>query len=213
MINKLLAALAVTCLSFGASAATVTYSSILDANSSPLYFDVGTTVPDGGDGNILHIGLSAFTADSGTVFTLSATDTLFFNVAAPLGYKITKLTYTETGSGLVTGVGAAVATGSVVANGDPNGLGLHIFLSGDDGSWSLSTFYDYSASVVTSVDMSIFNSLFAIAAPGDLASVTKGSATMVAELTAIPLPTSVWLLGSALVGGVAVARRKAAAQA
>lgn len=200
---KLLVLLAGLTVAGQSSAATATFSGFTDAN--PGLFDIATTLPDGGDPNLLNIGLSAFSAGGAII---SALDTLNLVITAPAGYRITKITYSESGSASAPGAtDVAVATGSVTSNAVSLGLATVLFTPGSFGPWSLGTFFDYSGDVVTAATVSITNSLFASGTlVGGTASITKTAASLDVDLALIPIPASVLLFGSALMG-LAVIRR------
>ncbi len=189
-----------------AQAATVTFSNILDGNLDPSLFDVSATVASG---NTLTIGVNNFQADGGSTATLSALDTLSFQVTAPTGFMIKKVTYTENGSGETTG-GVAFATGSITADGTPKNFLMQLFLPNTSESiWSIGGSVDIADK--TSIIVSIVNSLSAVSFGGltDIAQIAKTGASIDVEIAPIPLPPAVWMLGSALVGLATIRRRVA----
>ncbi|MBI2799559.1 MAG: hypothetical protein HYX63_04640 [Gammaproteobacteria bacterium] len=193
-----------------AQAANVTYSNIADANGVPALFDPATTAPDISNVNKLVLGLDNFTVSAANGAFNQVSDTLSFKVTAPSGFKITKLTYTEGGTGVSTGAFAgSSATVSLIANGKPASPGFAGFLN-LSGSWGpVTKVYDFTGAGGESiVDFSVVNTLGAFAFTGSTASITKTSASITAEIAAVPLPPAAWMLGSALVGLVTVGRRK-----
>ena len=183
-----------------AGAATVTFSDFSDAVSGPPdLFEISTTVPDGGNPNILVIGLDEFMAGGSVI---SAFDTLSLRITAPTGYRITSVIYAETGDGDSTGGGTAIATGSITANGMTNSLASIIFSSSAVGPWGLGTSFDFSGELVEEVIVTISNVLVAV----DGADIVKTMAGLEVTITLIPLPASVVLLSTALIG-LAMIRR------
>jgi hypothetical protein len=189
-----------------AQAATVTFSNLADGNNAAQFFDIGTTMIAG---NSITIGINGFTANGASNLTLSALDTFSFLVTAPTGYKITKVTYSESGNGETTG-GVAMATGSITADGIPKNFLTQLFMPNTGLSdWSIGGSVDIANK--DSVAVSIVNSLFAVAfGPGQVATISKTGASISVDVAPIPLPPAVWMLGSAIVGLVTVGRRKAA---
>ncbi len=183
-----------------AGAATVTFSDFSDAVSGPPdLFKISTTAPDGGNPNILVIGLEDFKAGGSVIV---AFDTLSLSITAPNGYRITSVIYAETGDGDSTGGGTAIATGSITANGMTNSLASIVFSSGAVGPWGLGTSFDFSGGLVEEVTVTISNALFAV----DGADIEKTMASLEVTITLIPLPASVVLLSTALIG-LAMIRR------
>lgn len=191
-----------------AHSATVTFSNIVDGNGLPLLFDPATTAPDAGDGNILNIGLTNFSADGGSIVTSSAVDTLSMIITAPAGYVITSVAYTEAGSGETTG-GVAFASGSIVADGIPTNFLTQVFAPQSSSGWSISPTPTLIANK-DSIAVSITNSLIAFSfTPADVSYIEKSEATLTVSIAAIPVPAAAWLFGSALIALVGIQRRKA----
>lgn len=91
-------------------------------------------------------------------------------------------------------------------NGKSQSLGLFVQSEDGEGGWSLSKTMTFSTDETT-VLVSITNNLNAVA-PGDTnAQIEKTAASIVVETALIPLPPSVWLLGSALFGVGVLGRR------
>lgn len=186
-----------------AQAATVSFSNFADGNGAASFFDIGTTTATG---NTLTIGLSDFTADGSSPLTMSALDTLSFVVTAPTGFTITRVSYTESGSGATTN-GVALATGSLTADGVPRNFLTQLFLPNNSGDWSISGNIDIANK--DSIAVTLVNSLFAVAlTDSDIAYVTKTGATVSVDVAPVPLPPALWMLGSALVGLATVGRRR-----
>ena len=203
--------------STAASAAFVTFSNIND--SDPGGFGAALIA-----GNSLQIDVSGFNATAvGTDDDIDLNpifDTLSFKVTAPTGMFIESFNYHEhlkainvIGPG---GIAKIKATGSLVLNGDSFSLGTFSlsgatflggtpFVLGNENSILL-------PGSVTELTVSITNSILAVAlGDGTTANVAKGQfgdEVFSVNLAPIPLPPAAWMLGSALVGLVAVGRRK-----
>lgn len=205
-ISKTLGAVALAAITFGANAATVTFSNLADGNGAPSFFDIGTTTISG---NQITIGINNFKADGASQVTVSALDTFSFTVTAPTGFKITKITYTESGKGETTN-GVAAATGSITADGTPKNFLTQLFIPNtSESDWSITGSVDVANK--DSIAVSIVNSLFAAAfLPTDLAYVEKTGASISVDIAPVPVPPAVWMLGSAIVGLATVGRRKSA---
>jgi hypothetical protein len=100
-----------------AQAQTVTFSRIDDAVASR-WIDPATTRVDALDRNKLIVGFNSgldsstlknreFRASTAAFSYTSAMDTISVRLTAPRGYYIAKVTYTQRGSGSVTGTGRA----------------------------------------------------------------------------------------------------------
>lgn len=205
-ISKTLGAVALAAITFGANAATVTFSNLADGNGAPSFFDIGTTTISG---NQITIGINNFKADGASQVTVSALDTFSFTVTAPTGFKITKITYTESGKGETTN-GVAAATGSITADGTPKNFLTQLFIPNtSESDWSITG--SVNVANKDSIAVSIVNSLFAAAfLPTDLAYVEKTGASISVDIAPVPVPPAVWMLGSAIVGLATVGRRKSA---
>jgi len=205
-ISKTLGAVALAAITFGANAATVTFSNLADGNGAPSFFDIGTTTISG---NQITIGINNFKADGASQVTVSALDTFSFTVTAPTGFKITKITYTESGKGETTN-GFAAATGSITADGTPKNFLTQLFIPNtSESDWSITGSVNIADK--DSIAVSIVNSLFAAAfLPTDLAYVEKTGASISVDIAPVLVPPAVWMLGSAIVGLATVGRRKSA---
>jgi hypothetical protein len=148
-----------------AHAQVVTFTSIKDAVPTK-FFNSATTKPDSTNRNRLLIGFNTgfnsttfvandFRASALAFSNRQATDTISFVVKAPAGFYITRITYTERGTGFTgrTAISMGAATW-VVAN-NPGSLG--VFTNNPN----LSRIADLSAARMTSVPVSITVSLFA----------------------------------------------------
>ena len=196
-------------LSAVAQSAVVTFSDITDGNGTSAYFDPATTTPDGGDGNVLNIGLDSFLADGSSGATTSAVDTISMVITAPDGYVITSVTYSETGT-VETTNGVATASGSIVADGIPSNFLTVIAAPGTAvGGWGIDA-GPVAIANKQSIAVSITNSLFAFSfSPQEIALIEKTDATLTVEIAEVPLPAAAWLFGSALIALVSIQRRKA----
>jgi hypothetical protein len=101
----------------GAQAQTVTFSRIDDAVASR-WVDPATTRPDAANRNKLIVGFNKgldsatlkyreFRASTASFNYRAAMDTISVRLTAPAGYYIAKVTYSQRGSGSVTGTGKA----------------------------------------------------------------------------------------------------------
>lgn len=177
----------------GAQAATVTFSDF----SSTGVFGAATQV-----GDSLDIDVSGFVADSSSPFTSVVFDALSFTVTAAPGRVIKTIAYSELVQG-TTGVGGfAGATGNIVIGGTAYSLGFTFAPPGASISANLAI-SPIDVGGVGSITVQIFNSLFAAGGP---ATIEKTSALF--EVTTVPVPAAVWMFGSAMIGLVAIARRK-----
>ena len=140
-------------------------------------FDAGATAPDPGDPNRLviafHSGVDPatfrvtdFRASTAAFNHLSAMDTISFKIEAPKGQRISKVIYTQRGTGSQIRLGrAAGATHWVVGE---YAAQLGVFTTNP----SVIGTADFSAQPQAMVDVSITTGLFAFAAP------TSGSASI-----------------------------------
>lgn len=148
-----------------AQAQVVSFTSIKDAMPGE-FFEAAKTKPDPANLNRLVIGfdtgfnLTTFIANDFRASALpfsnrTALDTISFNVKAPAGFYIAKITYTERGTGF-TGRTAISAGGATwVVAGRPGILG--VFTNNPN----LSRIADLTGARMTSVPVSITVSLFA----------------------------------------------------
>jgi hypothetical protein len=188
------ARVAVAAMVLGASATasgqTVTFSDLNDAVPGR-FFDAATSAPDPNNPNRLIVGFNTgldfrtwkandFRASTASFSHTSAMDTLSFVIQAPDGYYISKITYTQRGTGYVLRTARAAGTANWVIGEYAADLG--VFGSSPD----LSRTMDLSATRLTRVPVSISNSLFAFSTPllGS-ASVSVTGADVVVELAAL----------------------------
>jgi hypothetical protein len=194
-------------------AATVQFTDLDDA--FPQFFDLATTTPSG---NVLTIGLDAFAADAGGGTPAQiGFDTITFRIVTQPGYYVTKVVYTEGGdvsraAPNVGDVALTVATGSWVVNGMTGGFDTILGTSPTNGtvSWEISaqTPGFTAADDMTNFLVSITNNIQAVAVGGTAdARIEKTYASVEVFTAVIPLPPSVWLLGSALFGVGVLGRR------
>lgn len=165
----------------------VTFSDVNDAVPSR-FFDAATTEPDPLDANTLNIGFNTgmdwstwkatdFRASTASFSHATAMDTISFRIQAPEGFYISKITYTQRGTGLVLRVARAAGAASWVVGDHAQDLGFF------GASPTLSRTLDLTGLNLTFVPVSITNTLFAYAAPYQgSASVSVTSATVSVEL-------------------------------
>jgi hypothetical protein len=188
-------ATAITAIVLGGAAAahgqTATFSHIRDAVPGR-FFDAATTAPDTTNPNMLRIGLHSgldfltfkyvdFRASSTAFSHTAAMDTISFRVHAPEGFYISKITYTQRGTGSVIRTGRAAGSTNWVVGRIAADLG--VFAANPSFTESL----DLTGRHITNLPVSITNSLFAFSTP-TLGSATVGliGAEVVVEL--LPLP-------------------------
>jgi hypothetical protein len=160
-------------LSIGASPAQAqiaSFSKIQDA--VPLaFFDAATSTADAVDPNRLIIGFDTgldpitflereFRVSALPFSNRVATDTISFEIAAPIGYYISKITYTQQGAGFTGRTAVEDGTASWVVAGVPASLG--VFTSEP----TLSRTADVAALKAQTVPVSITVTLFAGASGG-----------------------------------------------
>jgi hypothetical protein len=181
-------------------AATVTFSDINTATGA-----FGAVTP--GD-DTLDIDVSAFLADTSNLAQGSgvAFDTIAFLVTADPGYSITAIKYTEGGLATANASSFASATATWVVGGLASSMGYHVFSN----TGTRGTFFTLSSTTdvptVTSLLVSITNSLFAF---GTSATVAKNLALVEVTTAPIPEPASVFFLLAGLgVVGVFVGSRR-----
>ena len=209
-INLIRSSIAFMLISFAnvTFADVVTFGNFDDSHNATVVdlrelWDIGATAPSGD--KVLTIGVSDFVADGNVGgVNVQAFDTLSLTIDAEPGFVITKITYFEEGTRDVGAGGIAIYTGSATANGQSNALGFNLFQGASNGSWDTDAVFMYDvADGVTSVDFSVTNSLIAF---GD-AQIGKTGATITVETAVVPLPPAAWMMGSALLGLLAVRRK------
>lgn len=173
-----------------AQAQTVTFSGINDAVASR-FFDAATSAPDPIEPNKLLIGFNTgidpttwkandFRASTAAFSHPSAMDTISFRVDAPAGYYISKITYTQRGTGSAVRTGKAAGGANWVVAEFAASLGLF------GTNPTLSGTADLSGMNLTSVPVSITTALFAFATPSlGSASVAVTSAEVLVELLSL----------------------------
>ena len=210
-LSKLISAPALGAVLAGAmgiaNAAPVTFTNF--SSSEPDRFVVpGGALSD--PTNIVTLPLLGFSAHND-----SATDTLSFTINAAPGDIIREVILHEEGSLDLDGTGLANASGQITVNGISKTAGsFFVFSAGghttftfDNGS--LGNLFAFSeADNLTSVLVTITNTI-AAGATGPLGGTIEKTVAKVGVVTSpIPLPPAVWMLGSSLVGLIAVGRRK-----
>jgi hypothetical protein len=182
-------------LAFAASgsgyAQAVTFSTINDAVPGK-YFDSGSTAVDPANPNRLVIGFNSgldpatfvyntFRASTAAFYRTSAMDTISFVVEAPEGYYVSKITYTQTGSGSVARTGKASGGSQWVV--DDTAMPLKMFGANP----TLTGVADLTDRFKTVVPVSITTGLFVFSTPSlGSATLTVTKATVVVEV--LPLP-------------------------
>ena len=164
-----------------------TFTAITDAVPNA-FFDAAQTQVDATDRNRLVIGFNSgidpatfrsmdFRASTESFGRPSAMDTITMNITAPNGYYIATVTYAQQGAGSSVGSGRA-AGGAQWVVGD-EAANLKQFSTDPD----LTSTIDISAKVLTSVPVSITNSLFVFSTPSlGSAEVAISSADVVVTL-------------------------------
>jgi hypothetical protein len=145
-----------------AHAQTARFKSIRDA--VPLkFFDAATTKPDPSNPNKLIIGFNSGldpTTFTTTQFVASSTrrvamDTISFTVNAPAGFYVSRVTFTQRGSGFTCRTCSSAGAATWVVAGHPASLGVFTNNPG------LTATADLTALKLVSVPVSITDSLFA----------------------------------------------------
>jgi hypothetical protein len=170
-----------------------TFTDIRDAVPNK-FFDSNTTAVDPLNPNRLIIGFETgldittfknrdFRAST-TAFNHSiAMDTIRFRVEAPEGYYVATITYSQRGAGSVVRTGRAAGSANWVVGGYASDLGQ--FLTNPTLSWTM----DLTEKNLTSVPVSITDSLFVFSTPAlGSANVSLLSADVVVTLVPIPAP-------------------------
>jgi hypothetical protein len=150
-------------------AQTVTFSEKSDAVLSK-FFDAARSVPDPSRPNRLIIGFNtgfdprtwkfnAFTASTAAFYSPVVADTISFDVEAPAGSYIARITYSQRGTGFVSRGGSAMGTSQWVVDGHPVDIGVF------GTNPTVSSTAVLTGPPRTSVSVSITTSLFAFAPP------------------------------------------------
>ena len=171
----------------------VTFFDINDAVPAR-FFDPASSAPDPLDANTLVIGLHSgidwttwkateFRASTASFSHSAAIDTISFKVAAPDGFYISKITYTQGGSGSVLRTGKTQGGGSWVVGHFAEDLG--VFATNP----TLTRTIDLTGLNLTLVPVSISQSLFAWAPPAlGSAMVSLSHAAVQVEVAPIATP-------------------------
>jgi len=203
--NKLIAGAAGVLLyaaAGAAGAATVTFSNFND-DGSPALFDISQNVISG---NTIELGRNNFEADGASIATQQANDTMTFTITADPGQVITSVSYVENGNG-ATGEGVAIATGSLVADGQPANFLTQIFAPNTpEQGWTIGPL-TIDIDNKQQISVSVTNSLFALSLGGP-ARIEKSFSEL--TVTTVPLPPAFGMLGAALVGLATVGMRRRA---
>ena len=162
----------------------------------------------------IFLDVSAFVAEfpstTPTPFLDRKFDTISFELLAAPNERITKVSYSESLQTIVsysTGISYTASTGSAVVNNVSNGLGPFYQLTPTTGtSFTMETSYVIPG-METEVDVSITNDIMAFAYGEAYAKVMKNYAKVEVTSAPIPVPATLWLLGSAI-AGLAATRRK-----
>jgi hypothetical protein len=174
-----------------AQAQTVTFSNINDAVPGK-YFDSTTTAADPTNGNRLIIGFNSgfdsttwvyrtFRASTAAFYRTSAMDTITFLIEAPDGYYVSKITYTQNGTGSVARTGKASGGSQWVVDDTARHLGLFGV------NPTLTGVADLTDEYKTVVPVSITTGLFVFSTPQlGSATLTLTKASVLVEL--LPLP-------------------------
>jgi hypothetical protein len=154
----------------------VTFSAITDAAAAK-FFDATTSAPDTLEGNRLIIGFNTgtdpatwkfrdFRASSAAFSHTLAMDTISFKVEAPAGFYISRITYSQQGTGSIVRTGRVSGGATWVVGDVATDIGQFVL------NPTLSSTADLTGLNMTVVPVSITASLFAFATP------TSGSASL-----------------------------------
>jgi hypothetical protein len=174
-----------------AQAQTVAFSRISDAVGSR-FFDPATTRVDPSDRNRLIIGFNTgldaatlkyrdFKASTAAFSYTSAMDTISVRIAAPAGYYIARITYTQRGTGVALRIGNA-SGGATWTVGDVS-ASLGTFSTNP----SFTRTIDLTGQNRTVVPVSITNSLYAFATPSSGSAVVQVTGADL-RVQLLPLP-------------------------
>ncbi|MCB1860474.1 MAG: hypothetical protein KDI47_01920 [Gammaproteobacteria bacterium] len=188
-----------------AQAATVSFMDIRTTDGNDATgFDVSASATEQTGDTTLTLGILPFSISAGGGTALMSDTLLMKVVVNEPGWRITSLTYTESGE-FSAQTGFVAATIQMLANqqGPPAGP---FYSANMFGSWGIGQNLAFGT-IVTEVDVSLSNQLFA----GGVAQIWKTAGKLEVGLEAIeavPVPAAVWLFGSALVGFLAFSRRR-----
>ena len=212
-LSKLISAPALGAVLAGAmgiaSAAPVTLTNF--SSSEPDRFVIPGADLLGDVNNLVNLPLLNFSVNNGIAF-----DTISFTLKAAPGEIIREVVLHEEGSLTLGGPGFAFGNAQISVNGVSKtagsfsvatSAGIPLFVLDNS---SLGNLFNFSAADnLTSVTVSISNFIGAFAANGtDNATIAKSVAALGVVTSPVPLPPAVWMLGSSLVGLIAVGRRK-----
>jgi len=201
-----------------ATAAEVTVNSIttayglFDLDLADISYDSDTFT------TTILLDVSKFVAEAPSTTTLNPFldrqfDTISFELAAAPNERITKISYSESLETIVThdtgDFSFTSSTGSVFVNNVYNGLGVFNQMSPTSGTslFTLGTSYVIPG-IETELDVSITNDIMAFAYGDAYAKVMKNNyAKVEVKSSAVPIPATLWLFGSAITG-LAALRRK-----
>ena len=181
-----------------ANAFTITFGAATDSNGVSAFYNPAGNLAVG---NVLTMGLDSFEAVSALNTVVAASDANDFTITCN-GCVITKVTLLEKGTGNGHASGFASAVGKLTADGHSKNTLTAVVLPATDGTIAIGTSVDVANK--SSIAVNVNNSLFA-ANGGEIA---KTLSTITVDASPVPLPPAVWMLGSSLVGLIAVGRRK-----
>jgi hypothetical protein len=177
-----------------AQAQSVTFSDITDAVPGR-FFNAAASAPDPNNPNTLVIGfnsgldpsnwkLNDFRASTAPFSHLTASDTLSARIHAPEGYYISKVTYSQRGTGFVLRTGRAAGASNWVVDDMADDLGTYAT------NPSLTRTVDLTGMNKTFVPVSITTGLFAFSTPTlGAAQVAVTSAHITVEVLPIEQPS------------------------
>lgn len=171
-----------------AQSPAVSFSAIADAVPGA-YFDALQTRADAVNPNRLIVGFNAgvdlttflfteFRASTDAFYRPSAMDTLKVTITAPAGFYIGAIAYSQQGFGSDSGTGRAAGGASWVVGDTP---GNQMFATDPTLTWTV----DISDQVLTSVPVSITNSLFVHSTP-NLGAGTVAITSADVQVTVLP---------------------------
>lgn len=216
VIMSLLAGLILALPAAAIHAATVTFTNINDTDPTGGFVVGATTVV--GDSYVIDVSGFDAVADNANNYD-NIIDTIAFDILAPTGYYISSVSYSESAQATITSgdtgsFGVAIVAGTAVIDGSGHDLGFHAWTSDTQGD-SLSTGVISVPGQKSTVAISITNQLTAVATGGAMVEIRKGfdalgnavPSVVSVQLSQVPLPSAIWLFGSALLGLAAVGRR------
>ena len=196
-----------------AQAITVNIDSAEDGFLGALLFDATQTVAmDSADPNvsIVEVGINSFTPGA-TLAGVNAFDTTTTVFSAPEGYVITGIQFFEevtfeVENGLVIGEGSMTIDSTTVV---PLQNTILLLTNTNISDTVLFDSGFVALDNVDTVETVITNQLTQlVTSPGGTAYIEKTSAYFEVTLAQVPVPPALWMMGSALVGLVAVRRKR-----